>query len=79
MKPNFRARSIDFFKKTARPTEWERELPNDRQHYMDSPIGKHQRNVYGKSKDAFMSRTFNRRMKMGDTFTKVLPSYNHVA
>ncbi len=25
-----------------------------------------------------MSRTFNRRMKMGDTFTKILPSYNHV-
>ena len=26
-----------------------------------------------------MTRTFNRKMKMKDTFTRILPSYNHVA
>ena len=25
-----------------------------------------------------MTRTFNRKMKMGDSFTRVLPRYNHV-
>ena len=25
-----------------------------------------------------MTRTFNRKMKMKDTFTRILPSYNHV-
>ena len=27
--------------------------------------------------DKFMSRTFNRRMKARDTFTNILPLYNH--
>ena len=30
------------------------------------------------SKDNFLSRTFNRRMKMKDTFTNILPTYGHV-
>ena len=47
VQPQMRARSIDFFKKTARPSEWERELPNDRKHYEDSPIGKYNKTVFG--------------------------------
>ena len=30
------------------------------------------------SPEKFMTRTFNRKMKMSDTFTRILPSYNHI-
>lgn len=52
---------------------------NDRGHYLKSPSLKHsiQRGDFDQTK--YKSRTFNRRLRMGDTFTKMVPTYNHVS
>ena len=50
---------------------------NDRKHYLKSPSLKHSIGRGDFDQSRYMSRTFNRRLRMGDTFTKVLPSYNH--
>ena len=57
--------------------EWEASLPNDRQHYEQSPVARFQKENGSFSPDRFMTRTFNRKMKMKDTFTQIFPSYNH--
>ena len=50
--------------------DWEAQLPNDRSHYQNSPVARHNSRVIGAfSPERFMTRTFNRKMKMRDTFT----------
>lgn len=60
------------------PHDWEAHPMNDRPHYIKSPQLKHSMNRGDFDSQMHMSRTFNRRMRMQDTFTKLLPSYNHV-
>ena len=50
---------------------------NDREHYRKSPVARFMLSNGNLDGTQFMSRTFNRRMKMRDTFTQVLPTYNH--
>ena len=57
--------------------EWEAFPPNDRDHYVKSPICKHLKGSGAFSPDHHMTRTFNRKMKMKDTFTQIFPSYDH--
>jgi len=51
---------------------------NDRPHYLGSPAAKFSKTRGDFSEDRFMSRTFNRRLRMRDTFTNIIPMYNHV-
>ena len=51
---------------------------NDREYYAKSPVAKFAISRGDISADKFLSRTFNRRLRMADTFTKVLPTYEHV-
>ncbi len=54
-------------------------LPNDGQNYMLSPAARHA--LADGSLDPLyrttFNRTWNRRLKMRDTFTKIFPMYNH--
>ena len=55
-----------------------RRLPNDDENYCQSPAAK--RAIEDGSIDpkrAMFNSTFNRKLKMRDTFTMVFPSYNH--
>ena len=58
-------------------SDWEAQLPNDRDHYQKSPVAKWIGSNGAFSPDRFMTRTFNRKMKMKDTFTQIFPSYPH--
>jgi|TARA_B110000977_G_scaffold161356_1_gene206240 hypothetical protein len=58
--------------------EWESTPLNDREFYYKSPAVKHSTMRGDFSPDKYMTRTFNRKLKMHDSFTRVLPSYNHV-
>ena len=51
---------------------------NDREHYHRSPAAKFSIARGDFDPTQYMSRTFNRRMRMRDTFTQILPTYNHV-
>ena len=50
---------------------------NDREFYVKSPAAKFAVQRGDISPEKFLSRTFNRRLRMADTFTKILPTYNH--
>ena len=51
---------------------------NDREYYLASPVAKFVRSRGDFSEDRHMSRTFNRRLRMKDTFTQIIPMYTHV-
>ena len=59
------------------PLDWEGYPANDRGHYLKSPLVRHsiQRGDFDTTR--YKSRTFNRRLRMQDTFTKLVPTYNH--
>ena len=60
--------------------DWEQSPMNTSKYYLKSPVYIHtkQSGFLDKTQDKFLSRTFNRRLKMADTFTKIVPSYEHV-
>ena len=66
------------FNKSNIPQEWEQHPLNDRKIYLESPAAKFSRSKGDFSQERFMTRTFNRKMKMQDTFTKIIPLYEHV-
>ena len=57
---------------------WERALPNKQRHYENSPVAVHTSRNGDLSPDRYAARTFNRKMKMRDTFTRILPNYSHI-
>jgi len=60
------------------PVNFETRLPNEDDNYSLSPAAK--RALQDGSLDphqTFFNRTFNRKLKMRDTFTKIFPSYTH--
>ena len=57
--------------------DWERQPINDRDHYLSSPIAKHLETGSSFNHDIYQTRTFNRKMKMKDTFTNIFGQYNH--
>ena len=68
----------DFFVRTQRPVDWEAHPMNDTGIYERSPVARHSNTTLKAfDKDKFLSRTFNRRLKMRDTFTSILPMYDH--
>ena len=58
-------------------TDWEQKPMNDAKFYNTSPVAKLNTENGAFNSKAFQSRTFNRRLKMRDTFTKVFPGYRH--
>lgn len=60
-----------------RANRFEGRLPNDDKNYEASPAAR-RANVDGSlDHNAAFNRTFNRKLKMRDTFTKIFPGYNH--
>ncbi len=60
------------------PAFFETRLPNEDKNYALSPAAK--RAIQDGSLDpsqTHFNRTFNRKLKMSDTFTKIFPSYTH--
>ena len=60
------------------PEHYECRLLNENENYSSSPAARHAMadgslNPYA----TFFNRTFNRKLKMRDTFTKIFPSYTH--
>ena len=47
-------------------------------HYEKSPVAQHSQRNGSFSPDRYATRTFNRKMKMKDTFTRITPGYNHM-
>ena len=68
-----------------RPKPLQVEIPKDfhkkalynSPHYDDSPVAKHQERTGVTSMDAYAGRINNRKLKMKDSFTRVLPAYRH--
>ena len=61
-------------------TFFETRLPNEDRNYSNSPAARHA--MADGSLDpnqTFFGRTFNRKLKMRDTFTKLFPAYEHGA
>ena len=65
-------------KTTHLEANWERSLLNKQKHYENSPIAIHSSRNGDLSPDRYAARTFNRKMKMRDTFTRILPNYSHL-
>ena len=61
----------------AIPTNWESADMNNQDYYLASPVAKFVRTRGDFSEDRHMSRTFNRRLRMRDTFTSIIPLYKH--
>ena len=60
------------------PEHFECRLPNDDENYSMSPAARRAMNDGSLDPGAtFFNRTFNRKLKMRDTFTKIFPSYTH--
>jgi hypothetical protein len=59
------------------PDNWEASPLNDRAYYNKSPAVRHSEKRGDFSPDKFMTRTFNRKLRMKDSFTRILPAYNH--
>ena len=57
--------------------DWESSPLNTREHYRKSPVAKFSTQRGDFSPERYMTRTFNRKMKMRDTFTNIFPGYNH--
>ena len=64
---------------TKIPGDWESSPRNDRAHYNACPAVKHSEKKGDFSPEAYHTRTFNRKMKMVDSFTRILPGYDHIA
>ena len=75
-KPN-QTYGSSMFERPALKPDWEAQPMNDRNYYLESPVAKFSRTRGDFSEDKFISRTFNRRMRMKDTFTNVIPLYTH--
>ena len=67
-----------FWTRGSIPNDWEYAPMNDRQFYKDSPVAKFVKSRGDFSEDKHLSRTFNRRLRMRDTFTSIIPMYTHV-
>jgi len=53
-------------------------LPNENFNYSNSPAARHaMKDGSLDPNQTFFGRSFNRKLKMRDTFTKIFPSYNH--
>ena len=50
---------------------------NDQHYYQKSPAAQYSTRNGSLSPERYKSRTFNRRLKMRDTFTQIFPSYEH--
>ena len=60
------------------PKHYECRLPNDDENYSHSPVARHALADGSLDPNAtFFNRTFNRKLKMRDTFTKIFPGYQH--
>lgn len=60
------------------PANFETRLPTDNRNYVLSPAAKRARQDGSLDPgQTFLNRTFNRKLKMRDTFTKIFPSYTH--
>ena len=70
--------SSNLFRSTI-TQNWEAQLMNDREYYATSPVAKFTQARGDLDSTQYLSRTFNRRLKMRDTFTNVIPLYNHEA
>lgn len=66
------------YQRTLSPELSPQRLPNDDENYNNSPAAKHalQDGSFDPRRTQF-NATFNRKLKMRDTFTKIFPSYNH--
>lgn len=58
-------------------TNWEAHPLNSNRNYNKSPACKHQETLGSFSAEKHLTRTFNRKLKMKDTFTSIFPNYNH--
>ena len=57
---------------------YEAKLLNEDKNYSLSPAAKHAfRDGSLDPRQTFMGRTFNRKLRMRDTFTKIFPTYGH--
>ena len=60
------------------PEHYECRLLNDDRNYSSSPAARHAMNDGSLDPNTtFFNRTFNRKLKMRDTFTKIFPGYPH--
>ena len=60
------------------PANYETRLPNEDKNYVMSPAAKRARQDGSLDPmQTSFNRTFNRKLKMRDTFTKIFPSYTH--
>ena len=59
------------------PNNWQAQPLNHSHHYASSPVARHVQKTGNFSADKHMSRTFNRKMKMRDTFTTIFKTYDH--
>jgi len=60
------------------PNNFESRLPNENENYALSPAARRARQDGSLDPNqTHFNRTFNRKLKMRDTFTKVFPSYTH--
>ena len=58
--------------------EYECQLLSDDRNYTLSPAARHaMRDGSLDKRQTYMGRTFNRKLRMRDTFTKIFPTYNH--
>ena len=59
-------------------TFFETRLPNEDRNYSNSPAARHAMGDGSLDPNqTFFGRTFNRKLKMRDTFTKLFPAYEH--
>lgn len=63
---------------TRIPENWEAFPMNNTAIYGAAPVRKWADDRGDHSEERFLSRTFNRRMNHRDTFSKILPTYEHV-
>lgn len=74
----FRNSRSPFASRSRIPNDWEGSPLNDRVHYNRSPAVKHSNQKGDFSPERYRTRTFNRKLKMADSFTRILPGYDHV-
>ena len=59
------------------PHDWERQTLNSNANYLESPTARHQERIGSTSPEKHLTRKFNRKMKMHDSFVTIFPSYTH--
>lgn len=57
--------------------KYEMNLPNQDRNYQKSPAAKRAIEDGSLDRNKEFNRTFNRKLKMRDTFTNIFPTYNH--